>query len=661
MALDKSDVIGSIFSGWWEADKADSAQRLKIRNEELANKQNTIKTIKTNNYNDEIADYKKKKLVIDSLNSVAANNNNNMYTDDLQLGEAVLRAKHGEKFADFKKSMTGADGDLTRFYTLAKNEGINFNQTGVDGTQVKKDFKDKSVIEAEYLAEISKIEAETKAALEEAAGDSKTVNAILKLKDRLIGNLKPDSSKVDAIDSVNNTMSTKDGFPNNEKEKLKEVQTNIQTGETTETTETTDTTTEGETSEVKALQSEDVPLFIPKSWKEEYEKQKIAANNVDYSSKEYSKKISDTVLTLIPNAETENYFELDKDQKITKAKTPIINADVTIQSLINNSLNDVTMNETFAITGKDKTKINLGVNERFQLAKNHVEDYGMWMADGKVLGDSGSLKNLFKKESTALVVPANSIININNNKLKGYENVFNTIDKELRQDVGKVYKNFIVGKANERMTKQGGTLEENINFLQRQLENDNNGNQTLTKEAREFIAQALLKAKKSNGELYYPDVNKKVADASEPKSSTMDMKQKEMESATIGNVRTVKVTINGEEKQVPLTTKNKQILKANNIAIPDVQQEPTAGDGNVMEKVASETVTEKITPQMAGVQSDSNFFTKKADILSILPNDMTGKEIKERYNTDLKFPETFNDFTVYKSTKNNTSWQNQIN
>lgn len=645
MSLDKSDVLGSIFSGWWEADKADTAQRLKIRNEELANKQNTIKQIKTNNYNDQIEDYKKKKVIIDSLNSVAANKN--MYTTDMQLGEAVLMAKHGDNFDKFKKSMTGADGDLTRFYTLAKNEGINFNQTGVDGTQVKKDFKDKAVIEAEYLAEIAKIEAETKAALEEAAGDSKTVNAILKLKDRLIGNLKPDSSKVDAIDSVNNTMSTKDGFPNNEKEKLKEVQTNIQTGETTETTETTDTTTEGETSEVKALQSEDVPLFIPKSWKEEYEKQKIAANNVDYSSKEYSKKISDTVLTLIPNAETENYFELDKDQKITKAKTPIINADVTIQSLINNSLNDVTMNETFAVTGKDKTKINLGVNERFQLAKNHVEDYGMWMADGKVLGDSGSLKNLFKKESTALVVPANSIININNNKLKGYENVFNTIDKELRQDVGKVYKNFIVGKANERMTKQGGTLEENINFLQRQLENDNNGNQTLTKEARDFIANALLKAKKSNGELYYPDVNKKVADASEPKSSTMEMKQKEYEDLTFGGVRTVKVTINGEEKQVPLTTKNKQILKANNIAIPDVQQEPTAGDGAVMEKVASETEVKKITPQDVGMGSGTNFFESIEDVKAILPNDMNGAEIKQKYN--ISFP--LNDFTVYRTTK----------
>ena len=75
--------------------------------------------------------------------------------------------------------------------------------------------------------------------------------------------------------------------------------------------------------------------FIPKSLgKKQNEKQKIAANNLDYSSKEYGKKISDTVLTLIPNAETENYFELDKDQKITKAKTPIINADVTIQDLL---------------------------------------------------------------------------------------------------------------------------------------------------------------------------------------------------------------------------------------------------------------------------------------------------------------------------------------
>ncbi|QGZ17921.1 hypothetical protein HTVC103P_gp53 [Pelagibacter phage HTVC103P] len=650
MALDKSDVLGSIFTGWWEADKIDTAQRLKIRNEELANRQNTIKQIKTNNYNDQIADYKKKKVVIDGLNSVAANKS--MYTTDMQLGEAVLMAKHGDNFDKFKKSMTGTDGDLTRFYTLAKNEGINFNETGVDGTQVKKDFKDKSVIESEYLAEISKIEAETKAALEEAAGDSKTVNAILKLKDRLIGNLKPDSSKVDAIDSVNNTMSTKDGFPKTEKEKLKEVQTNIQTGETTETTETTDTTTEGETGEVKALQSEDVPLFIPGDWKETYNKEYTEAKKLKFSGKEYNKKFSDTVMMLVPDGQTKDYFNIDtKTKEVTSAKIPVINFDDTFQSILKGSINDINEIDTFKITGKDKNKIDFTESTRYDLAVNHMRDYGQWFVDGAVLGKDGSLKNILEKKTVGFIVPANSIINVNNGTLKGYSEAFGTIPKDLRKGVGSTYQKFIENKALERQKVEGGSKQENMNFIQKEIEADNNGNQELTKEARDFIANALLTAKKSNGELYYPEVNKKVSDASEPKSSTMEMKQKEMEDATIGNVRTVKVTINGEEKVVPLTTKNKQILKANNIAIPDVQQEPTAGDGNVMEKVASETVTEKITPQMAGVQSDSNFFTKKADILSILPNDMTGKEIKERYNTDLEFPETFNDFTVYKSTK----------
>ena len=59
------------------------------------------------------------------------------------------------------------------------------------------------------------------------------------------------------------------------------------------------------------------------------------------------------------------------------------------------------------------------------------------MADGKVLGDRWKFKKFFKKTSTALVVPANSIINLNNNKLKGYSNVFNSIPSDLRKGVGK--------------------------------------------------------------------------------------------------------------------------------------------------------------------------------------------------------------------------------
>ena len=657
MALDKSDVIGSIFTGWWEADKADTAQRLKTRNEELVNKQNTIKQIKTNDYNDEIADYKKKKVVIDGLNAVAANQSN--YSDDIQLGEAVLQAKYGDKFNEFKKNNTGADGDLTSFYKLAQNEGFSFRNTGVDGTQVKKDFKEKSVIQSEYLAEITKIEEETKKALDAAAGDSKTVNAIINLKNKLLGNLKPDTSKVDTIDSVNETMSTKDGLPKNEKEVLTDVQENISTGESSTETETdTSTDTTGGSTEVEALKAVEVnektgtiPLFIPKTWKENYNKKMEDAQKIDFSSKEYTKKISDTVLILVPNSQTKDYFEIDKDNKIISAKTAIVNADNSIQSLMTNSLKDVNQTDLFKQTGKDVNKIDFTANERFKLALNHVQDYGSWYADGKVLGKEGDFKNLFKKKSVALLVPANSIININNGTLKGYSESFGTIPKDLRKGVGSIYQNFIVNKANKRMEVEGGSLEDNINFLQRQIESDNNGNETLTQEARAAIANALLTAKKANGDLYYPEISKKVSEATGKKStsSTMDMKQREMEDVTIGNVRTVMVDINGDGKKsaVPLTTKNKQILKANNITIPDVQEEPTAGDGSVMEQVASQTEVRKITPQDVGMGSGTNFFENRADVLAILPNDMNGAEIKQKYN--ISFP--LNDFTVYKSTK----------
>ncbi len=89
----------------------------------------------------------------------------------------------------------------------------------------------------------------------------------------------------------------------------------------------------------------------------------------------------------------------------------------------------------------------------------------------------------------------NSIININNNNLKGYDII---IPKELRTDVGKVYRNFIIAKAKERMQDKdlgGGTLEYNINVLQRALSDDNDGNQQLTKDARAYIAEALIGAK----------------------------------------------------------------------------------------------------------------------------------------------------------------------
>jgi hypothetical protein len=78
-----------------------------------------------------------------------------------------------------------------------------------------------------------------------------------------------------------------------------------------------------------------------------------------------------------------------------------------------------------------------------------------------------------------------------------------------------------------------------------------------------------------------------------------------------------------------------------------VKQDTTTGDGNIIEQTSSKNKVKKITPQNVGIDTGINFFTKLSDIKKILPNDMTGKEIKEKYNID--FP--INDFTIYKPTK----------
>ena len=646
MALDKSDVLGSIFTGWWEADKADTAQRLKTRGEELKNKQAIVKQMKTADYNKEIAKYDADKKVIDGLNSVAANKS--MYKDDIQLGEAVLMAKKGDGFAAYKKSLTGAEGDLTSYYNFAKSEGQSFNIGGTEGTQISKNFKDKSVVDAEYTAAIAEIEKDTKEAIDAAAGDSKTINAILKLKNRLVNNISTDTKNVKTIDSVNETIKA---TGSNETETLKKIESNIKTDGNTE--EITDNSTE----EVSTLKSADIPLFIPFTYKEDYKKKIEKARETDYSGKEYKEQFSDTVLTLIPNSNSKDYFDVEtsgQNKGTLKAKSAIINADVTIKNLLTNSLKDITVENTFAQTGKDKSKINFVPNERFQLAKSHVENYGSWYADGKVL-NGGKLTNLFKETSTALVVPANSIININNNNLKGYDIL---IPKELREGVGKAYEKFIVDKATLRMNDEniGGSLEDNINFLQRQLQDDNNGNESFTKEARDYIATALegsgYKVNKISSTSTTSD--NKTETTNESKKAIKDIKQEELSSGVgFGNIRTIEIDINGDGKKtsVPLTAKNRKILKANNIVIPDIKQDKMTGDGTGMEEIASQTETKKITPQDVGVNESSNFFTKKADILAILPNDMSGQEIMDRYNLDMLPGQTFNKFTIYKPNK----------
>ena len=631
-----STAFMNFTTGVLEADKKNTKENLLIRGKELDAKRNAVLEMKKSKYNDEIETYKKDKVKIDGLNAVQADWDKGKYkitkdgktgTDTKALGYDFLVAKHGIEWVQKQKThLLGAESDPTAWNAYLNSKGRDLD---IKGDKLFTNFKERNVIDSNYLESLDKIEKKYTTALKAAKNDSSLINAILGKKNEEISLLEEDakttSKNISTIDNVNSTIDS------SEKKILDEIQTDIST-----------------TTNEPTFVTPDEPVFIPKSYKDNFTTKIDDARKVDYSSKEYNNQFANTVLTLIPNAKAKDYFEVEStgpNKGSLSAKSSIINADVTIQSLINNSLDDVTLNDTFKITGNNKSKIDFNANKRFNLAKNYVEEYGTWYADGKVLS-GGSLKNLFKKTSTALVVPANSIININDNKLKGFGVVIN---KDLIKDVGKVYKNFIVQTAEERMKTEGGTLEENINILQRQIENDNNGNNTLTKDARTFIAMALKDVKNQDGELVYPSLTAKKEDDTDSKKSTMDIKQEELSSGTtnkFSSARIVMVDINGDGNKtpVPLTDKNKKILEANQIEIPAIKEESDEdsilekkNDSVKTKKVGTDTVIKKIVPADVGIKNQPVFESLQS-IQKILPNEMTGKEIKEKYEINFYLP-----------------------
>mgnify|MGYP003114080084 FL=1 len=638
MAFNLFDGAMAFSNGVMEADKKNTKENLLIRGKELEAKRDAIIAMKKSKYEYDLNSYDKNKTKYDGLNSVSTKLNTGGFNykdgadkgkvDTFALGDEFLRAKHGlDYYTKLKASKLGNEGDPTAWRAYVKSVGNNSDlKTSISNI----DFKSRQTIESNYLDGLEKIESKYAGALKNAKNDSSLVNAILGKKKEEIASLTVD------IESDKKDITTIDSA-------------SVKT-DSVDVASTTETIEEENDGTLIYADSKD-SIFIPKTYKDNFDNKIEKAKEINYSDKKYQTQFADTILTFIPKSEKDKYFTEDKDGNL-KAKTAIINADVTIQSLIKNSLEDLNVEDTFATTGNKKSKIDFNENKRFDLAKAHVEDYGSWMSKDKLM-DSATITNMFKSKSIALVVPSNSIINVNNSNLKGYDIDIGKVD---RKGVGKVYREFIIGNAESRQKIEGGTLEENINYLQRQLETDNNGNNQFTLDAREVIANHLSQVQNNNGELTYPKLTVKKENSSsenatvnntDNKKSTSEIKQEELslgKSGNENNVRTIVTTINGEVKEIPLTEKNKKIL--DNVGISySVEQDNMTGDGSIMEQEANKNEVKKIKPSDVGIGNPSGYFETLDSIKTILPNDMSGQEIMDKYN--ISFP--INKFTIYKS------------
>jgi len=652
MALDKFDIAGSVFNGWWKADKADSAQKLITRSNELQNKQKIIQQMKTNDYNKEIAKYDADKKVIDSLNAVAADvklgkyDGNNQY----QLGEAILRAKHGENFDKFKTSSLGAEGDPTNYNALALSEAAAFSN--YKDSELFKNFKEKSVIDANYLAEIAKIEEETKNAIDAAAGDSKTVNAIINFKNKLIRNLKPDSKNVDVIEEVNTVSGS------NEKDTLKKIESNIKTNKDTEVEASEVAEVKTESADVdlsKALESVKPTVFsefIPATFKKATETPIKDLNNLDYSSNKYTEKFADAVIALIPNAKRNDFFK-ENDDGSYAIKEGLVGFNIALQDLLTNSAGEIDDSVLYSLTDKNKSRITAftNANKRLQLASNYVDNYGKFFVDGKVFGDGGlNLSNIISKQTNVFVMPGQDVIDMNNNNLKGYNvtilNSTSKVDAEriknftrftnetedrvfnTRNFVGEVYLKYVIDEA----TKMGGNLESNMAAIQRQI---NNGNEEYVNGARDRIAAAL--GIETNKPVDENKTGSAVDESDKPLSSgKIKIQHKDGETKIVDDTPGNRELIDGE---------NFTLLEENKIIKQDEKVIDSSQDNTTTQFLKSEAIKEeKIRP---GGDAGQGEFQSLSEVKAILPKAMSGKELKKRYAIAF----SVNDFTIYRPSK----------
>ena len=606
-----STTFMNFTTGVLEADKKNTKENLLIRGKELDAKRNAVLEMKKSKYNDEIETYKKDKVKIDGLNAVQADWDKGKYkitkdgktgTDTKALGYDFLVAKHGIEWVQKQKThLLGAESDPTAWNAYLNSKGRDLD---IKGDKLFTDFKERSVIDSNYLESLDKIEKKYTAALKAAKNDSSLINAILGKKNEEISlleeNANSTSKNVSTIESVNSTIDA------SEKNKLDEIQTDISTTTEVKDGMLTEIKNEKDVSSQLVFIEPDEPPFMPKSWKDDAEKKLTAAKQYKFKTKEAKEEFAQMFMELIPGADIKNFFEVGNDKTLI-AKASIINADAAVKALLVDSLKDLDEATLFSATGNDRNKTtdHTNQNSRNGLAKNHVEKYGTWFTEGEVLGAGGDLSQLLTSESNSLLLPASSVINLDSNKLQGYgatipdeirsinANLVNAytnqsghkepVNINVREYVGEVYSKYLVDRAKHYQKVHGiKDLEEAINILQRKTHGPNSENNEFTKDVRDHIAKALGITTDSEGKKL-PTDSKAFESSVAPKAENM-----------------MYTEVDGKAISIPKTDKNVSIL---------IEQ---AKDGNedVVKLLAENEIEWEDTSKMAPIiGADAEFIT----------------------------------------------------
>ena len=595
MSYSKTSGFMDFFSGFKEAGDKYDKENFVIRAEDLKAKRDAIIEMKKVKYNDEIAQYKKDKEKIDSLNSLKAQfGSGEIDAKDYGL-RYTMATKGAAEIANIRKVFErDREGFDNYFANIGKSDPLK-NDT------VFKNFKERSVIDSNYLDSINAINSKYSNMLKTAKNDSVLVNAILGKRDAEIAELTLNE------ETTKNNVKVAD--------KVNEIETT-----TTKPGEETDSSKEVESLSSYTITDKDRVYGVPQWWKEESkiaDVKKDVKKDVDTSSKQLTttsyESLRDLGINIKPYVRTE---QGRADGAVEGFKGNGIKFNKTVGLVTNQALNFQTDTYLYNKTGEDASKLTsfLSFTDTKNITQDRIKSYS---GVNTVLNTKSGF---LKKDNFLGIVPFSVV---------GLENIYIPTKGEAIQFTGDTK---TVGAAYFNALK---TITER---------NDPEFKNSSQGEAMNALQEKLLNLRPDQQSNLLNEVKAEM-------EKTLKIGEQKVPTDSKGEIpEGVYYEING--KAFEINENNTKLITdqggnpENYKKIGKLKEE--GGDGSVAESVVGVNQNvfrdDKIKPE--GELGDTKFATLES-VLKILPEAMSGAEIKEKYAID--FP--INEKTIFRPIK----------
>ena len=595
MSYSKTSGFMDFFSGFKEAGDKYDKENFVIRAEDLKAKRDAIIEMKKVKYNDEIAQYKKDKEKIDSLNSLKAQfGSGEIDAKDYGL-RYTMATKGAAEIANIRKVFErDREGFDNYFANIGKSDPLK-NDT------VFKNFKERSVIDSNYLDSINAINSKYSNMLKTAKNDSVLVNAILGKRDAEIAELTLNE------ETTKNNVKVAD--------KVNEIETT-----TTKPGEETDSSKEVESLSSYTITDKDRVYGVPQWWKEESkiaDVKKDVKKDVDTSSKQLTttsyESLRDLGINIKPYVRTE---QGRTDGAVEGFKGNGIKFNKTVGLITNQALNFQTDTYLYNKTGEDASKLTsfLSFTDTKNITQDRIKSYS---GVNTVLNTKSGF---LKKDNFLGIVPFSVV---------GLENIYIPTKGEAIQFTGDTK---TVGAAYFNALK---TITER---------NDPEFKNSSQGEAMNALQEKLLNLRPDQQSNLLNEVKAEM-------EKTLKIGEQKTATDSKGEIpEGVYYEING--KAFEINENNTKLITDQGGNPDDFKKigklKEEGGDGSVAESVVGVNQNvfrdDKIKPE--GELGDTKFATLES-VLKILPEAMSGAEIKEKYAID--FP--INEKTIFRPIK----------